>query len=766
MRLPFEKHRPSSASGPSRSILFTCTLLLLALLFGEMLHRRHSKLLTETGALLILGALANSLVWLLYGEPLQVTQDETAHDIMYFGLLPPIIFEAGFSMRKRGFFVNIFPIALFAVVGTLVSILATGALLYAFRGYLATDLTLSQAMLFGALISSTDPVATLGILRSVNAPPLLFDLIFGESALNDALSIVLFNAFRDRCREESDAAGWPPPPPRPHHEPPHPPHHLKIPPPPPHPPFSPPSRAPHAPPLPELDSMWGKLGLQLLVIVPGSLGVGLGLGLASAALTKQLRMSRMHRPHVELLIVILVALGSYSAAESAELSGILALFLCSIVVQHYTLHNLSDSAQRTARTLFATFAALGEAGLSLLIGVAVVDFAHPDYVGDACWDWAWVGLSIPVLLVARACNIFPLSAVANSRRWRRSKRWWARRTRSMRTTTATARTTTSSEQLVDPSASGSWYPEAPRASRGHLGSAPAPQLKYLPACITLRMQTVMWSSGLRGAVSFALAMTLVDQRQDTQVVPINIGNVIVSTTLAVVCFTNLLMAPVTGPLIACLRLATPKHDAEVAAAAHATAINPPNGAPNGGERERERGSPLKATRPWIHSAWRRLDEEVLKPLFGGRPRSHTFSEEDLSTAAYDAMTRPALGGAARVGPPPAAGSPRLDGVPAYTSPSMEDLTRPMPMPSPTSSFGTGRPSNDFSDLRSGQSLPSVPEPAERERSDGARVAEPSARIAELSARIAEPSARIAEPSARIAEPSARIAEPRIRRGAE
>ena len=56
-------------------------------------------------------------------------------------------------------------------------------------------------MLFGSLISSTDPVATLSILRSVNAPPLLYDLIFGESALNDALSIVFFNAF-ETCKRE------------------------------------------------------------------------------------------------------------------------------------------------------------------------------------------------------------------------------------------------------------------------------------------------------------------------------------------------------------------------------------------------------------------------------------------------------------------------------------------------------------------------------------------------------------------------------------
>ena len=73
-------------------------------------------------------------------------------------------------------------------------------------GFLWTRLSLPQAMCFGALISSTDPVATLSTLKQSRATPLLYDLVFGESALNDALSIVLFGVFRAHLHDEAGAS--------------------------------------------------------------------------------------------------------------------------------------------------------------------------------------------------------------------------------------------------------------------------------------------------------------------------------------------------------------------------------------------------------------------------------------------------------------------------------------------------------------------------------------------------------------------------------
>ena len=99
------------------AILAVCVLLLAALLLGELLHRFHVRVLTHSGAIMLLGMLANGCVLLANnGHPLLIANSPTVHDLIYYALLPPIIYEAGFSMRKRGFFANFVPILLLSVV--------------------------------------------------------------------------------------------------------------------------------------------------------------------------------------------------------------------------------------------------------------------------------------------------------------------------------------------------------------------------------------------------------------------------------------------------------------------------------------------------------------------------------------------------------------------------------------------------------------------------------------------------------------------------
>jgi sodium/hydrogen exchanger 8 len=108
--------------------------------------------------------------------------------ILFFGLLPPIILEAGFNTQRKGFFSNFLAICLLAIVGTLIATFVTGGIMvWLEKMGLVTNIPPAEAFLFGSLISAIDPVATLLVLKKCHTPPLLFNLVFGESVLNDAI---------------------------------------------------------------------------------------------------------------------------------------------------------------------------------------------------------------------------------------------------------------------------------------------------------------------------------------------------------------------------------------------------------------------------------------------------------------------------------------------------------------------------------------------------------------------------------------------------
>ena len=102
-------------------------------------------------------------------------------------MLPPIIFEAGYSLQRKSFFENIGAITLYAMFGTLISTLVVGYLTFysAKIGiiYGVDKESPMEALLFGALISAVDPVATLSIMGSpeLQCNNLLYSLVFGES---------------------------------------------------------------------------------------------------------------------------------------------------------------------------------------------------------------------------------------------------------------------------------------------------------------------------------------------------------------------------------------------------------------------------------------------------------------------------------------------------------------------------------------------------------------------------------------------------------
>ena len=103
------------------------------------------------------------------------------------------------TMQQRALSRNLVPIVTFAVVGTVLSALLTGGMLYIGTKATSTPIPALDSTIFGALISSIDPVATLSVLSSVGIreSEAMYVLVFGESLLNDGVAIVLFKTLLD-----------------------------------------------------------------------------------------------------------------------------------------------------------------------------------------------------------------------------------------------------------------------------------------------------------------------------------------------------------------------------------------------------------------------------------------------------------------------------------------------------------------------------------------------------------------------------------------
>ncbi|KAG1686119.1 Sodium/hydrogen exchanger 6 [Nymphon striatum] len=116
-------------------------------------------------------------------------------EIFFNILLPPIIFNAGYHLKRKYFFRNLGAIFSFAFIGTLISCFVVGGIMYAFTLLKPSlSFTFTDCLYFGALISATDPVTVLAIFNDLHVDVNLYAFVFGESVLNDAVAIVMTSA--------------------------------------------------------------------------------------------------------------------------------------------------------------------------------------------------------------------------------------------------------------------------------------------------------------------------------------------------------------------------------------------------------------------------------------------------------------------------------------------------------------------------------------------------------------------------------------------
>ncbi|CAE8637336.1 unnamed protein product [Polarella glacialis] len=336
-------------------ILAFTGMALLALVAGHVVHIAHLNFLPEALVSVAFGALLGTILYFSTwgGESRGIDSDleEVVFGfVLKYFCLPVIIFESGWSLRLRDFVSQFGYILLVAVLGTTVSILVVAQLIIATSDYhIIQDQKTAYAI--ACLISSTDPVATLSTFGSLNVDPLLFIMVFGESQINDAVAITIFQSLNS---------------------------------------------------MKSRDSIW-QMVLEVPVLLFGSAGLGLCLAVVFILI---FRISRIgHSASQAILFIIVSCYFTYALAEEVGMSGIITVLFNSILMGVYAPAHLSVESTTLASFLLKQLSSLADMTIFMLCGVSVV---------FVTWEGLVLGSWLCLLcLVGRAAAIFPCCMVSN-----------------------------------------------------------------------------------------------------------------------------------------------------------------------------------------------------------------------------------------------------------------------------------------------------------------------------------------------------------------
>jgi CPA1 family monovalent cation:H+ antiporter len=250
-------------------------------------------------------------------------------------------------------------IAVLAVGGVVLSLLVFGTAIYFVLGWLGIKLTYAWCLLFGALISPTDPIAVLGILRAAKVPRSLEIQIAGESLFNDGIGVVAYLVCSEIAVRDRDLSAS----------------HITA--------------------------------LFLQEAVGGAL-----FGLAAGYLTYRLLKSVDHY-QVEVLLTLALVMGGYALASALHLSGPIAIVVAGLLIgNHGRRFAMSQTTREHLDTFWELVDEILNALLFVLIGleVLVLTFTRGLFLAGL--------ISIPALLAARWVSVgLPVALMSSWQRF-------------------------------------------------------------------------------------------------------------------------------------------------------------------------------------------------------------------------------------------------------------------------------------------------------------------------------------------------------------
>ena len=175
-----EKNEASEAVVNGFIFAFLCLLAMCLVMNHYIGHKLHPKYISEAGAVVLVGLIISLIVrFASHGEAKEWLRG-ISPTVFFIGFLPPIIFNSGYTLRRKVFLYYFTPIVLYAVVGTFMSSIFVGMVLFGLsQGHASYSMSMAECLAFGSLISSTDPVSVLAVFEQLKVEPLMFYLVFG-----------------------------------------------------------------------------------------------------------------------------------------------------------------------------------------------------------------------------------------------------------------------------------------------------------------------------------------------------------------------------------------------------------------------------------------------------------------------------------------------------------------------------------------------------------------------------------------------------------
>lgn len=334
-------------------------LIVLSALLGWINHRFLK--LPSTVALTMMGAVASVVV---IGLDRLLPQSDLAgvvggfldgidfHETLMEGMLSFLLFAGALHVDIDQLRRGRWQIAILSTIGVVASTLMIGGGFWALTQTMGVAVPLAWCLVFGALISPTDPVAVMGVMKTARVPPALQATIAGESLFNDGVGVVIFSILLASAVSGAD--------------------------------FSP----IHAGEMFAVEALGGAL-----------------LGLAAGWIGYR-AMKAIDDYAVEVLITLAVVMGGYSLASALHISGPVAMAVAGLLIgNHGVAHAMSDVTKDYVLKFWALIDEVLNAVLFLLIGLEAVVLAERlGLLGLGL-------LAIPLVMAARAASVgLPLLA--------------------------------------------------------------------------------------------------------------------------------------------------------------------------------------------------------------------------------------------------------------------------------------------------------------------------------------------------------------------